>query len=116
MIEAGGGPVIQCPQCYQENPPQVNFCLACGVRLTLTCGACGTALPVGARFCLACGQLVQSPDTIQPRPAAPVVYTPQHLPENLCTISERSGFTKFPGVGKAHIANLRMPDVPALSP
>ncbi len=76
---------MQCPQCHQENPPQANFCLACGVRLTLTCSACGTELPAGARFCLACGQPVQSPDTVQSHPAAPVAYTPKHLAEKILT-------------------------------
>src|SRR5215831_8550673 len=85
MIKAGGGPVIQCPQCHQENPPQANFCLACGVRLTLSCQACGTELPTGARFCLACGQPVQAPDTVQRRPTAPVAYTPKHLAERILT-------------------------------
>jgi len=76
---------MQCPQCQQENPPQANYCLACGVRLTLVCGACGTELPAGARFCLTCGQPVQAPDTVQSRPAAPVAYTPKHLAEKILT-------------------------------
>src|SRR5262245_5208328 len=82
---ATGGPVMQCPQCHQENPPQARFCLACGVRLTLACEACGTELPTGARFCLTCGQPVQAPDTVQSRPTAPVAYTPKHLAERILT-------------------------------
>src|SRR5438045_1248979 len=76
---------MQCPQCQQANPPQANFCLACGVRLTLTCSACGTELPAGARFCLSCGQLIQSLNTVSSRPTAPVAYTPKHLADKILT-------------------------------
>jgi|SRR5262249_50319814 len=76
---------MQCPQCHQDNPPQANFCLACGIRLTLMCSACGTELPAGARFCLACGQPVQALDTVQSRSSAPVAYTPKHLAEKILT-------------------------------
>src|SRR5215471_15642824 len=49
------------------------------------CSACGTELPAGARFCLACGQPVQVSDAVQPRPTAPVAYTPKHLAEKILT-------------------------------
>jgi len=47
---------VHCPHCHQENPPRARFCLACGLRLRLTCGGCGTELPGQARFCIECGQ------------------------------------------------------------
>src|SRR5512136_387389 len=76
---------MKCPQCQHDNPPQSNFCLECGVRLTLTCGSCGADLPSGSKFCNNCGTPVQSSVASRPRFAAPDAYTPKHLAEKILT-------------------------------
>ena len=76
-----------CPRCRHENPGDAKFCLECGDRLALACGACGTELPAGAKFCKECGQAVgavtplAAPRTERP----PESYTPQHLAEKILT-------------------------------
>ncbi|MBI3327125.1 MAG: AAA family ATPase [Nitrospinae bacterium] len=76
---------MQCPRCQQENTPQAKFCLECGGRLALTCTQCGIELPAGAKFCLECGQSVSGRSAGQSRFAAPEVYTPKHLAEQILT-------------------------------
>jgi class 3 adenylate cyclase/ribosomal protein L40E len=76
---------MQCPQCQQDNPPQAKFCLECGARLMLTCVQCGTELPAGAKFCLECGQPVSARPAMLSRFAAPEVYTPPYLAEQILT-------------------------------
>jgi hypothetical protein len=46
-----------------ENPVDARFCLECGRRVALSCGARGTELPVGARLCKECGQAVGASPT-----------------------------------------------------
>ena len=76
-----------CPRCRHENPGDAKFCLECGGRLALACGACGTELPAGAKFCKECGQAVgavaplAAPRTERP----PGSYTPRHLAEKILT-------------------------------
>ncbi len=83
---------MKCPRCQQDNPPGSNFCLGCGVRLTLTCGSCGSDLPAGSRFCNKCGAPVKIGQGADPRFASPEVYTPKHLGEKILTskASQRS--------------------------
>ena len=68
----------RCPQCRHENPRDAKFCLECGRRLALSCGACGTELPAGAKFCKECGQAVgAAASPIAARVGAPPEsYTP----------------------------------------
>src|SRR2546425_8125957 len=76
---------MKCPRCQYENPLGSNFCLACGTRLSATCGACGNDLPVGSRFCNKCGTPVSGESAGQARFAAPESYTPKHLAEKILT-------------------------------
>ena len=48
----------RCPQGRHENPDDAKFCLDCGRRLALMCGACGTELLADAKFCEEGGQAV----------------------------------------------------------
>jgi double zinc ribbon protein len=75
---------MRCARCQQENPPESNFCLGCGVRLGLTCASCGTDLPPEARFCNKCGTPVKAQGT-EPRLTSPESYTPKHLAEKILT-------------------------------
>ena len=77
----------RCPQCRHENPGDAKFCLECGRRLALSCGACGTELPAGAKFCKECGQAVgaATPPTAARVGALPESYTPKHLAEKILT-------------------------------
>jgi class 3 adenylate cyclase/tetratricopeptide (TPR) repeat protein len=79
--------VSPCPQCRHENPGDAKFCLECGRRLALSCGACGTELPAGAKFCKECGQAVGAamPPTAVRVGAPPESYTPKHLAEKILT-------------------------------
>ena len=76
---------MKCPRCQHDNPPQSNFCLECGGRLTLTCGSCGADLPSGSKFCNNCGTPVQPSAAFRPRFASPDAYTPKHLAEKILT-------------------------------
>src|SRR5215831_11623751 len=85
---------MRCSACGHINPPDSNFCLACGARLNPSCPACGTVLPAGSRFCNRCGTPVsgsaptQAPDAGPVGPArftAPDTYTPKHLAERIVT-------------------------------
>ncbi len=76
---------MKCPRCQQENPPGSNFCLGCGIRLSLTCPACGADLPPGSRFCNKCGSPAKTDATAQPRFDSPETYTPKHLAEKILT-------------------------------
>jgi class 3 adenylate cyclase/tetratricopeptide (TPR) repeat protein len=76
---------MKCPRCPQENPAHARFCLACGARLALVCGACGAELPAHARFCLQCGGAVGGAPAEAPRFKAPTAYTPRHLAEKILT-------------------------------
>ena len=77
----------RCPQCQHENPADAKFCLECGRRVALSCGACGTELPVGAKFCKQCGQAVgmATSPTAAGVGAPPESYTPRHLAEKILT-------------------------------
>ena len=77
----------RCPQCRHENPGDAKFCLECGRRLALACGACGTELPAGAKFCKECGQAVGAATlpTAARAGAPPESYTPKHLAEKILT-------------------------------
>jgi len=77
----------RCPQCQHGNPGDAKFCLECGRRLALSCGACGTELPAGAKFCKECGQAVGAaiPPTATRVGAPPESYTPKHLAERILT-------------------------------
>src|SRR2546425_6922021 len=79
---------MKCPRCQYENPLGSNFCLACGTRLSATCGACGNDLPVGSRFCNKCGTPVSGESAGQARFASPEAYTPRHLAEKILTSRE----------------------------
>ena len=76
---------MMCPRCQQDNPTHARFCLGCGARLALACGACGAELPGGARFCLQCGQAVAGSPAAPVRSPAPETYTPKHLAEKILT-------------------------------
>ncbi|HET8533764.1 MAG TPA: adenylate/guanylate cyclase domain-containing protein, partial [Methylomirabilota bacterium] len=76
---------MRCPRCQQDNPAHARFCLGCGARLALACGACGVELPGGARFCLQCGQAVGGDTAAPVRSPAPETYTPKHLVEKILT-------------------------------
>jgi class 3 adenylate cyclase/tetratricopeptide (TPR) repeat protein len=76
---------MMCPRCEQDNPTHARFCLGCGARLALACGACGAELPGGARFCLQCGQAVAGSTAAPVRSPAPETYTPRHLAEKILT-------------------------------
>jgi class 3 adenylate cyclase/tetratricopeptide (TPR) repeat protein len=76
---------MTCPRCRQDNPPHARFCLGCGARLALACGACGTELPGGARFCPQCGHAVTAGTTAPVGSPAPETYTPKHLAEKILT-------------------------------
>jgi class 3 adenylate cyclase len=76
---------VTCPQCQQANPTHARFCLGCGARLALACGACGAEVPGGARFCLQCGQAVVGSTAVPVRSPAPEAYTPRHLAEKILT-------------------------------
>jgi class 3 adenylate cyclase/tetratricopeptide (TPR) repeat protein len=76
---------MKCPRCEQDNPAHARFCLGCGARLALACGACGAELPGGARFCLQCGQAVSAGGAGPVRSPAPETYTPKHLAEKILT-------------------------------
>jgi class 3 adenylate cyclase/tetratricopeptide (TPR) repeat protein len=76
---------MMCPRCQQDNPTHARFCLGCGARLSLACGACGAELPGGARFCLQCGQAVAGSPAAPVRSPAPETYTPRHLAEKILT-------------------------------
>jgi class 3 adenylate cyclase/tetratricopeptide (TPR) repeat protein len=76
---------MKCPRCEQDNPSHANFCLGCGVRLTLACGFCGAELPDGARSCFQCGHAVATSSTAESRPPVPRTYTPKHLAEKILT-------------------------------
>ena len=76
---------MTCPRCQQDNPTHARFCLGCGARLALACGACGAALPGGARFCLQCGQAVAESAAAPVRSPTPETYTPRHLAEKILT-------------------------------
>ena len=76
---------MKCPWCQQDNPTHARFCLGCGARLALACGACGAELPGGARFCLQCGQAVAAGTAAAVRSPAPETYTPGHLAEKILT-------------------------------
>jgi class 3 adenylate cyclase len=77
----------RCPQCHHENPGDAKFCLECGRRLSISCGACGIELPAGAKFCKECGQAMgtaTSPTAVRVG-ASPESYTPKHLAEKILT-------------------------------
>jgi len=76
---------MQCPRCQQDNPTHARFCLGCGARLALACGACGAELPGGARFCLQCGHAVATGPAPPVRSPAPETYTPKYLAEKILT-------------------------------
>ena len=76
---------MKCPRCQQDNPTHARFCLGCGARLALACGACGAELPGGARFCLQCGQAVTGSAAAPVRSPTPESYTPKHLAEKILT-------------------------------
>ncbi len=76
---------MKCSHCQQENPPQSDFCLGCGARITLTCASCGTDLPAGSRFCNKCGNPVKAQPAVQSRFTSPDIYTPKHLAEKILT-------------------------------
>jgi class 3 adenylate cyclase len=56
------------------NQPGVKFCLGCGTRLGVVCGACGTAIVRGARFCGECGA------PVAPVPAEPMAPSRAGVP------------------------------------
>ncbi len=76
---------MKCPRCQYENPPGSNFCLGCGRRLGVTCGACGNDLPTGSRFCNKCGTPATGGPAGHARFTSPESYTPQHLAEKILT-------------------------------
>jgi class 3 adenylate cyclase/tetratricopeptide (TPR) repeat protein len=76
---------MTCPRCQQDNPTHARFCLGCGARLALGCGACGAELPGGARFCLQCGQAIAGSAAAPIRSPTPETYTPRHLAEKILT-------------------------------
>ncbi|MBI3998700.1 MAG: tetratricopeptide repeat protein [Armatimonadetes bacterium] len=47
--------MTRCPRCGKDNPPEAQFCMACGAPLFQPCPRCGAANPLDAHFCLRCG-------------------------------------------------------------
>src|SRR5262245_46358228 len=78
---------MKCLQCQHDNPGDAKFCLECGGRPALSCGACGTELPADAKFCKECGQAVRAPipPTAARVGAPPESYIPKHLAEKILT-------------------------------
>jgi class 3 adenylate cyclase len=77
---------MKCPRCQAENPPESNFCLGCGTRLSATCSACGVDLPAESRFCNKCGAPVSAEPAGSARLApSPGPYTPKHLADRILT-------------------------------
>jgi uncharacterized membrane protein YvbJ len=53
---------MTCPHCGSDAPAGMNFCGACGQRLTPGCPACGFENLPGFKFCGQCGaSLTQLP-------------------------------------------------------
>src|SRR6185436_3776612 len=64
---------MKCPNCDFDSPREMNFCGACGTRLTLTCSACGFGNPRDYRFCGMCGtRLVSGNVEVALQPLQPV--------------------------------------------
>ena len=82
-----GVPLIQCPQCQQENPAAARFCNTCGRRLEFPCYGCNHVNPAGSRFCNRCGTPLDKSATtpVDARFASPAFYTPRHLAEKILT-------------------------------
>ncbi|PKB64319.1 MAG: hypothetical protein BZY80_03250 [SAR202 cluster bacterium Io17-Chloro-G2] len=49
---------MTCPQCGQENSPEMRFCGACGSALSNSCPSCGFDNPPAFKFCGQCGTLL----------------------------------------------------------
>ena len=47
-------PASSCPRCQYANPPEAQFCNACGASLVALCPSCERANSPRAAFCLAC--------------------------------------------------------------
>src|SRR5512139_1927191 len=52
---------MQCPQCHEENDPDLRFCESCGAKLPRRCPSCGHELKPQAQFCGKCGASVEVP-------------------------------------------------------
>lgn len=57
-MENASRSVLCCPQCYQENLPQWNYCAKCGAALWELCLRCGEPCAAGEGYCGACGACV----------------------------------------------------------
>ena len=69
---------MRCAHCGHDNPPDANYCLACGTELR-RCRTCGRPLPGDARYCPACGA------SVTPAGAPVPEYTPRHLTADVLT-------------------------------
>ena len=69
---------MRCAHCGHDNPPDANYCLACGTELR-RCRTCGRPLPGDARYCPACGA------SVTPAGAPVPEYTPRHLIADVLT-------------------------------
>lgn len=54
----GEGEVI-CPNCKTKNAKGVNFCKACGQKLTVSCPNCGASVDNDTKFCPQCGSAIK---------------------------------------------------------
>ena len=61
---------MQCAQCAHANPPEAQFCAACGASLLPACPRCSAPAEVSQRFCTACGCSLAMPDGSAPAPLA----------------------------------------------
>jgi hypothetical protein len=76
-----------CAHCQYDNAPGARFCTECGAPLQLVCAHCQHSNTPTSKFCSACGQALAANALVQARDsnAAPVVYTPRHLAEQILT-------------------------------
>lgn len=76
-----------CAECQHVNVSGARFCTECGVTLHVLCTQCQQSNTAQSKFCHACGRALVASPLVQARDsnAAPVVYTPRHLAEQILT-------------------------------
>jgi class 3 adenylate cyclase/DNA-binding winged helix-turn-helix (wHTH) protein/tetratricopeptide (TPR) repeat protein len=82
-----GAASIICAQCQHDNASRARFCTECGAPLQVVCTQCQHSNTPQSKFCSACGAALAANALVQARDsnAAPVVYTPRHLAEQILT-------------------------------
>lgn len=71
---------MRCSGCGVENPPDGNFCIACGASFKARCSKCGSDNLPQAKFCAQCGTPLRAdiPDSLS---CVPVGQEPSALTE-----------------------------------